>query len=70
MKFFWGITSGPNIKDLGVVYPKETSSLFYFNNFCSIILKEIFLSKNSIFMYEYLHDFKCSNGTGYSLIFI
>ena len=47
MKFFRGITSGPNIKDLGVVYPK-TSSLFYFNNFGSIILKEIFLSKNSI----------------------
>lgn len=29
------------------MYPK-TSSLFYFNNFGSIILKEIFLSKNSI----------------------
>ena len=33
MKFFGGITSGPNKKDLGVVYPNEASSLFYFNKF-------------------------------------
>ena len=25
-------TIGPNTKDLGVLYPNEASSLFYFNN--------------------------------------
>ena len=60
MKFFGGITSGPNKKDLGVVYPNETSSLFYFNNFYSIILKRNILIPKFYFHVRVEHDFKCS----------
>ena len=45
MKFFGGITSGPNKKDLGVVYPNEASSFFILIKFILLFLKKYFNQK-------------------------